>query len=539
MLQKIHDKVSGWFAGFLLAALAIVFTFWGINFGFDTASYAAKVKAEGMPWWRPAVKIGTGEVRRAWQNQIARFQQMYRGQLPEQLQASLKEQLLEEFVRSEVLTQHTTRLGYRVSDKQVLKSIEETPAFQIEGKYSKDTALFKLQQAGLSASAFEEQRRKDLQLAQLQEAISQSAFVTPAELASNRRLAAEQREASWLVIPAAKFVDGIKPDDAAIKAYYDGHQSEFMTAETVVLRFVELRVADVAAAVKVTEQDLRTHYENAKDRYVDEKTRQPKTFEAAQAQVESDFRTEEAEKRFGDLQEKLADKAFENLNELDTVAKDLNLTVQEIPAFRRDTGGGILGARPQIIEAAFSEPVLNGENSRPIELSPGHVVVLRVSAHRAAEPKPIADVRDAIVAAVKKEKSEQQARELAERSAALAQAGSEDLRRLAAEFKTQPQGPKFISRTDTEMPAEARNVLFATPHPQAGKALFRPVALGNGDAAILKFSAVRQDTAEETAEQRTARETQLRERLAQGELGAYIADVRRSARVTVNPKVFD
>src|SRR5690606_1643924 len=150
------------------------------------------------------------------------------------------------------------------------------------------------------------------------------------------------------------------------------------------------------------------------------------------------------------------------------------------------------------IEAAFSEHVLNGENSRPMELAPGHVIVLRVTAHRPAEPKPLETVKEEIVAAIKKEQSERQALELAERSAALMQAGNDTLERLASEFKTDPSGPQYVDRTDETMPIELRNVLFSTPRPPEGQAVYRPVALGNGDAAILKFSGARLDTTEET-----------------------------------------
>src|SRR5690606_21975553 len=161
-----------------------------------------------------------------------------------------------------------------------------------------------------------------------------------------------------------------------------------------------------------------------------------KPFEEVREELEDELRTQEAERHFGDLQERLADSAFEHLNDLDTVARELGLEIKEAPSFSRESGGGELGARPEIIEAAFSEHVLNGENSRPMELAPGHVIVLRVTAHRPAEPRPLEEVKQDIVAAIRKEQSERQALELAERSAGLMQAGNETLERLAGEFKT-------------------------------------------------------------------------------------------------------
>src|SRR5687767_6648228 len=159
MLQKIHDKVSGWFAGFLLALLAVVFVFWGIDFGFGGVNYAAKVNGE---------KIDTDLVRRAYQNQLNQFQQIYRSDLPEQMRKGLQEELLEQFIRNELLLTRATDLGYGVSTEQVMDSYERLPAFQMDGKYNKELAERLLRSQGISPAAFVEDQRRAMQATQLQ-----------------------------------------------------------------------------------------------------------------------------------------------------------------------------------------------------------------------------------------------------------------------------------------------------------------------------------------------------------------------------------
>ncbi len=538
MLQKIHDKATGWFAMIILVLLAVVFAFWGIDFGFSSASYAAKVQVEGRPWWQPAEKLQIGPVRQAWQNQSTQLQQVYRGELPEDLKVQLQQRLLNDFVRNELLTQHSHDMGYRVTDEDVVRHIAQVPAFQIDGKFSKDTYLYRLKLQGISPAQFEVEQRKFMQISQLQEAVARTAFVTPAELERNWRLQNEQREASWLVLPASRFTESARPDAAAIEKHYEEFQDRYMTAETVSLRYVELTLEEVAEELELGEDDLRAYYETVRDRYLDDDGK-PRPFDEVREQLAGEFRMVEAERRFGDLQERLADEAFESLNDLDAVAQSLGLEVQEVPVFRRDTGGGALGASPEVIEAAFSEHVLNGENSRPMELAPGHVVVLRVSAHRPAEPRSLAAVRESIVETLTTERSQREARELAERSVTLMNAGNEDMKRLAGEFKSDPQGPQFIGRTDEAMPIELRNALFDTPPPMDGQARYRAVIMGNGDAAVLKFSGVRVNTVEETAEARATRVTQLRERKAQAEFAAYLGQLESGAYILKNTKVFE
>ena len=59
------------------------------------------------------------------------------------------------------------------------------------------------------------------------------------------------------------------PDDAAVNAYYEKNKSNFMTPETVALKYIELKVDDIAAQVKVSDEALATYYESVKDRYVE------------------------------------------------------------------------------------------------------------------------------------------------------------------------------------------------------------------------------------------------------------------------------
>src|SRR5262245_60251987 len=129
MLQSIRDKTSGWIAVILLGAVAVVFVFFGMNFQSKAAlSYAAKVNGE---------HISAEEVRRAWQMQRSRLQQMMRGELPPELMKQQREALLDQFVRNSLLSQRTHELGYRVSDQALASKITSIPQLQVDGKFSK------------------------------------------------------------------------------------------------------------------------------------------------------------------------------------------------------------------------------------------------------------------------------------------------------------------------------------------------------------------------------------------------------------------
>jgi peptidyl-prolyl cis-trans isomerase D len=264
-----------------------------------------------------------------------------------------------------------------------------------------------------------------------------------------------------------------------------------------------------------------------------------KSFEEARAELEGEYRRQEAEKQFGEQQEKLADKAFESPDNLDAVSKELGLPVLEVAGFTRTEGGGPFGAQPAIIDAAFSDQVLNGENSQPVELEPGDVVVLRVASRTEPQLKPLAQVREQIVEAIKKDRADEQldarTRELAEQLAV----ASTTWEQARTELKAQAHGPIWASRTEADLPIEVRNALFAMPKPASGQKTYKAVGLGTGDFALVALSGTRAGTVSESGEQRQMRTNQALRRVASGEVMGYMTELRKRADVDKNPKAFE
>jgi peptidyl-prolyl cis-trans isomerase D len=519
-----------------------------------------------------------------------------------------------------------------------MKAYEEIPAFQVDGKFSNEAATRLLMSQGISPAAFEADQRKELQVLQLQNGIVASAFTTPYELERASTLEAEQRELAWLEVPAARFAELIVPDDAAVQAYYERNKDRFMTPDTVTLKYVELKVDDIAAKVPVTEEALRTYFDSVKERYVEAEKRRgrhiliqvqddkedaaarqkaeevlakvnaggdfaklakefsqdagsaaqggdlgwaersyfvgpfadalfdmkpgevrgpvrtqfgyhiirleemnagkQKSFEEARPELEGEYRRQEAEKQFGEQQEKLADKAFESPDNLDAVSRELGLPVLEVAGFTRTEGGGPFGAQPAIIDTAFSDEVLNGENSQPVELEPGDVVVLRVASRTKPQLKPLAQVREQIVAAIRKDRADEQldarTRELAEQLAA----ASTTWEQARTELKADAHGPMWASRTEADLPIEVRNALFAMPKPASGQKTYKAVGLGTGDFAVVALSGTRAGTVSESGEQRQMRTNQALRRVASGEVMGYMTELRKRADVDKNPKAF-
>jgi len=285
MLQRIGDALTRrkWLTYLLFGALAVIFAAWGaygiatINFGGSTN--AAKVDGETIPY---------DQVRQAWLEQQAEWQQRTGSDMPPAVKARMEDALLERFVRETLLDKRTHDLGYRVSESQIAEAIRSEPAFQLEGKYSPEVAKMRLQQAGISEQQFELDIRRGLRSAQLEDGIRETDFLTPAELERIQSLQNEQREVEYAVLPAEKFTSTDPIDEKSVQAYYEAHQLQFMTPEYVHLEYAELTQAQVAAQTQVSDLDLHDYYDKHKNRYVQAEQRRARQILIAVSKTRDD-----------------------------------------------------------------------------------------------------------------------------------------------------------------------------------------------------------------------------------------------------------
>jgi peptidyl-prolyl cis-trans isomerase D len=261
-----------------------------------------------------------------------------------------------------------------------------------------------------------------------------------------------------------------------------------------------------------------------------------KTFEQSKAELETEFKRNEAERLFNNAQDSLADAALQNTTDIDVVAKKAGLTVQEIPNFSRSDGGGALGKVQAVIDAAFSQDVLEGRLSPIVEVEKGRGVVLRATDHKVPQQKPLEAVRTEVIAAWKKQRGVELASAAAADAVKRLNAG-ESWDAVAKSLGAAAQAPKFVSRSEQDVPMEVRVSAFRAPKP-AQKAIYENVSLSDGDAAVLSFSAVREDPSA-AATKDTDMRRQYAAQIASSEAQSYAAGARADAKVTLNPKAID
>jgi peptidyl-prolyl cis-trans isomerase D len=262
-----------------------------------------------------------------------------------------------------------------------------------------------------------------------------------------------------------------------------------------------------------------------------------KSFEVARNDLEAQLRRDRATDRFGDIQEQLQGKLSEPGADLTALAEQYHLQQGDVASYEKGAGAPPLGPAPQLQELLFGDPPLaTGRLGGPVLLGDDRLVIVKVLEHRKPAAKPLADVRDGIVAAIVREQETAAALKAADGAREkLASGASFDT--IAKELDVSADAAHFIGRSDPSVPAQVRDAAFAAPRP-AGKPEVRTVPLTDGGAAIVAVTAVR-TAAVHDAKARSERGLDEAQRLGMADVQAYVENVRRSAEVRKNPKAFE
>lgn len=263
MLQNIRDRFTGGFAIAILALLCVPFVFFGINYNFIGSSYAAKVNGE---------EISLFDFENAYRQQLTQYGE-FAGQLPDNMRNMLKENVLNSLIYDEVVDQHLSESNYRISDDMITRFIRQVPEFRVDGKFSKDAYYSFLAERGIDPLVFEANQRLSLRQGQLQRGVGATAFVTPSEYRRYLNLVAEEREVSVATFDVADIAASIEVSDDDVQAYYDERTDEFRSPETVEFSYVELRRDELARQVDVSEDELREYYEQSSGRFLQDEQR--------------------------------------------------------------------------------------------------------------------------------------------------------------------------------------------------------------------------------------------------------------------------
>ena len=261
-----------------------------------------------------------------------------------------------------------------------------------------------------------------------------------------------------------------------------------------------------------------------------------KSLEVVKDDVTKAYQKAQAENAFYEAGEKLTEMSYENPDNLQTVSEALSLEVKKSGLFAKDKGEGV-AAEQKIRDMAFSDEVLQGNNSTPIELGSDRLVVLRLLEHKPAAVRELGNVKQDVAAALVNEKAKQQTLEKANKIKQRLQAG-ESMQTVAADYKLTVKEANGLTRTKNILPEQLNDAIFKAAKPVGGKVTTFSAALATDEQVIVNLKKIVPGVmSDEDKKQMELAQKNLAKAFGQSEFNAMLASLQTKADVSIKNQV--
>jgi peptidyl-prolyl cis-trans isomerase D len=250
-----------WLFGFLWLVIAAFIILYIPAFQGDNEGTPAEVLATVG-----GQQIKVSEFERTYRQQVGFYERMSQAQgrslTPEMLRRmGLEEQVFQGLVEEKILALEADRLGMSVPDEAVAHELQTSPAFQVDGKFmGVDELRARLSLQGLSEAAFAEELRSRLRRDRLEAMLGAAAVVSDAEVEAEYRRRSEQVKAEYVQVEAAPFRATVAVTEDEVKTRFEQSKETYRIPEKRVLNYTLVDLAALRTRVAITDRDLASYY---------------------------------------------------------------------------------------------------------------------------------------------------------------------------------------------------------------------------------------------------------------------------------------
>ncbi len=264
-----------------------------------------------------------------------------------------------------------------------------------------------------------------------------------------------------------------------------------------------------------------------------------KSFASVKDKLTQAYQVAESENTFYELGESLAEISYENPDSLQAAADELGLKIKTTGLFAKKSNNISLEklqilTEPAIINTAFSEDVLKGNNSEPIELGTDKLVVLRILEHKPAEVKSLKDVKAAIISVLVNNIARESA---LEKALTIKQAvfSGESMKNVAKDNGFKVKQLTALTRANGDISWQLNQEIFKAAKPVDGKSTVIAATDATGAQTVINLLAVREGvmTERDKAKQKLA-EANMSKAFGEAEFNAVIDSLRANIDIKVN-----
>ena len=369
---------------------------------------------------------------------------------------------LERLVRDRVLATAAEKSGLVVPDQKLQRLYAEDKAiaaFRLpDGKF--DRAGF-LAQTGMTPEQYEGGLRADLATRQVMIGVASTGFSSKSAADASLNAFFEKREAQVARFNTADYAVKVVPTDAELEQFYKDNQALFQAPEEASAEYVVLDVEAVRKSITVSEQDLKSYYEQNTQQLAGNEERR-----ASHILIEAPASAAPAER------EKAKAKAGQLLAEVKKVPDSFADVARKNS---QDTGSAANGgdldffARKAMVkpfaDAAFA--MKKGDISDLVESEFGYHII-KLTDIKVPRQKSYEEMKPALEAEVKQQLAQKKFAETAELFSNAVYEQSESLRPIAERLKLEVKNASRLTR----IPVAGTTGVLANP--KFLNALFTP-----------------------------------------------------------------
>ncbi len=172
---------------------------------------------------------------------------------------------LERLVRERVLSLAADKSVLHTSDARLARFLQEDQTIaslrKADGKLDMDRYRQLAASQGFTPEGFENTVRQDISRQQVESAVRQSGFATPASADVALNAFFERRDVQIVNFMPLDYTARVNPTDAELETFYQANESFFKAPEQAHVEYVVLDLESVKKEIKIAEADLKSYYD--------------------------------------------------------------------------------------------------------------------------------------------------------------------------------------------------------------------------------------------------------------------------------------
>ena len=452
MLSTIREHADSWLIKAIL--WLIIFAFVGTIF-YSWGMGGASNSGGGVIATVQGDKIFQGEYDRTFNNLVDFYRQQFKNQFSDEMikKLDLKNQALEALIQKKLLLQEAEKQNLRVSDTELISHIQGLQVFQSEKKFSEKSYRNYLQFQRVTPGQFEYNQRENLILTKLEKLFGTSSKVSQSEIQEAFRNEEEKSKLDYVRFNDDHFEADKVFSDQELNNFFQANKKQFEIPSQIQVEYVKIVPKIYLAEISPRDEDIEDYYKTKIADFRVKKMYQARHIlsHVKSAEIEGDASTEEKQKQ---AEEKAKARATELLGKVKAGADFGEVAKKHSDDPGSGTQGGSLGEFPKGTMVSAFESALDklaiGGISEPV-LTPFGYHIIKLESRTEERFKPLDEVREEVIQALKKIKARQKVRRTAKHIYQDAE-NTVDLKLAAEKNQVHTVISEFFSREDHNLP---------------------------------------------------------------------------------------